>query len=86
MKSLACCYLWWPGMNKAIEKLVYSCETCYSYQTMPQKAPVYDWQRTNNPWVRLHINISGPFLWKRFLAIINFYLKWSGVIQIDNKK
>ena len=53
---------------------------------MPQKAPVYDWERTSNPSVRLHINIAGPFLWKGFLAIIDFYLKWSGVIQIDNKK
>ena len=61
MKALGRIYVWWSGMDRDIEKLVFNCETCQINQAMPQKAPVHHWERTNNPWVRLHIDYAGIF-------------------------
>ena len=38
---------------------------------------------TGKEQVIRHVNIAGTFLWKCFLAIIDSYIKWSEVIQID---
>ena len=84
MKALARSYVWWPGIDKDIEKLVASCEICQINQAMPQKAPVHNWERTNNPWVRLHIDYAGPFLGKMFLIVIDSYSKWLEVISVKH--
>ena len=84
LKALARSYVWWPGIDKDIEKLVVSYEICQINQAMPQKAPVHNWERTNNPWVRLHIDYAVPFLGKMFLIVIDSYSKWLEVISVKH--
>ena len=37
MKSLSRLHLWFPNIDKEIEKLVKTCETCENYQTTQAK-------------------------------------------------
>ena len=43
-------------MDQDIEKRVQTCESCQKYQSMPPSVPIHPWERTNNPWVILHID------------------------------
>ena len=49
MKALRRSYVWWPDLDRNIEKLVFSCEMCQMNQAMPQKTPIHHMERTNNP-------------------------------------
>ena len=51
---------------------------------MPASTLVHLWEHTNNPWVRLHIYYSGPFMSKMFLVNVDFYSKWVEVFPVSN--
>ena len=80
MKGLARCYIWWPGMDADIEKVVHRCHDCQANQKNTGKAPIHPWEWTNKPAVRIHIDHAGPYLNKMFLIIINSYSKWLEIV------
>ena len=45
MKGLARSYVWWPGMDKDLEHLVYMCSTCQEHQNTPEEFA--DFMRAN---------------------------------------
>ena len=63
MQSLARRYLWWPGLDRDIER---SCQTC-------QEHP---WEWPGKAWYRLHIDYMGPFEGKMILVIADAYSKY----------
>ena len=84
MKSLARSYFWWVKMDEDIKKRVKMCESCQKHQSILASALVYPWERTNNPWVRLHIDYLGPFMGKMFLVIVDSCSKWVEVFPVLN--
>ena len=40
MKALAGSYMWWPGMDKAIEEVANRCTGCQLIQNNPKTAPL----------------------------------------------
>ena len=44
MKSLACRFVWWPGMAQQIEAAVKACSECQQSQPSSPVAPLYPWQ------------------------------------------
>ena len=44
MKSLARMYVWWPGMDDQIEKMVKECRKCQDNQSCPPVAPLHPWK------------------------------------------
>ena len=76
MKGLARMYLWWPGMDKAIEQMVQACEKCQLVQAMPPAAPLQPWSWPSRPWSRLHLDFAGPVEGKMLLILIDAYSKW----------
>ena len=54
------------------------------HQSILASAPVHPWERTNNPWVRLHIDYLGPFMGKTFLVIVDSCSKWVEVFPVLN--
>lgn len=56
-------------MDEDNVKKVKTCgESCQKHQSMPASAPVDPWERTSNPWVRLHIDYLGPFMGKLLIS------------------
>ena len=68
MKALARSYFWWIGLDKDIESLGRSCESCQAIKSNPAVAPLHPWVWPDAPWSRIHVDYAGPFLGKMFLV------------------
>ena len=79
MKSLACSYLWWPGLDRDIEEKVKSCKVCQLQSAAPTTAPLHPWEWPKKTWSRMHIDHAGPFMGQLFLIVIDAYpqVDWS---------
>ena len=49
MKALARSYVWWPGLDKDIGRMILHCHTCQSNQCYPSKAPLHPWEWPKYP-------------------------------------
>ncbi|CAI5657334.1 unnamed protein product [Oreochromis niloticus] len=76
MKSLARSFVWWPGMDSALEDKVKACSQCQSNQKMPPPAPLHPWEWPGRPWSRLHLDVADPFLGHMFLVLVDAHSKW----------
>lgn len=76
MKVLARSYIWWPNMEAAISSWVGSCRVCLESRPPPLVARGNMWETPKAPWLRVHINLAGPFHGKMFLAVVDAYSKW----------
>ncbi|XP_064469628.1 uncharacterized protein K02A2.6-like [Ornithodoros turicata] len=54
MKMLARSYVWWPGLDKAIEMKVKHCDPCAAVAAQDVPVPLHQWEPPDGPWVRLH--------------------------------
>ena len=79
MKSLARCYVWWPGIDGDLELCVKTCGPCQVNQKAPPVVPLHPWSWPSRPWQRVHIDYAGPFMGKMFLLIVDAYTKWLDV-------
>ena len=76
MKQLARSYVWWPGLDTAIEGTVKSCFACQASRNNPQVSPLHPWEWPEKPWTRIHIDYAGPFMNRMFLVIVDAHTKW----------
>lgn len=79
-KMLARGYLWYPSLDKDIERVVAECEACQMGRNNPPVTE-HEWKPENRPWSRVHIDFMGPFMGKTFLVIVDSYSKWP-IIEI----
>ena len=79
MKALARCYVWWPGLDKDVEKVSASCENCLAHRSNLEKSSVHSWEQPQNVWERLHVDYAGPFMGKMFLLVVDAHSKWLDV-------
>ena len=75
-KSLARMYVWWPGINRDIDRLVRQCMSCQKTQAQPPEAPLHSWSWPTRPWARLHLDYAGPVEGKMVLVIVDAHTKW----------
>ena len=80
MKALARSYVWWPGIDKALEEATKSCSPCQSSKNAPARAPLHPWAWPTAPWERIHLDFAGPFLGKMLLIVLDAHSKWPEVI------
>ncbi len=76
MKQLARSYLWWPGLDAELEKLVQQCAHCLQHRSAPPHADLHPWEWPDKPWHRIHIDHCGPIKGYYFLIIIDAYSKY----------
>ena len=69
MKALARSYLWWPGLDKDIEKLAKSCSPCIQVKSDPAPVALHPWIWPTKPWKRIHIDFAGPLFNKSYLVM-----------------
>ena len=79
MKSVTRSYMWWPGMDTAIEHIAKSCQSCQSVKGNPPVVPLHPWVWPSRPWQRLHLDFAGPFQGSMFLVCVDAYSKWPEV-------
>ena len=83
MKGLARSHVWWPGMDKQIENLVWSCQACQSTRNQPPVVPLHPWPWSTSPWERIHVDFAGPFLGSMFLVLVDSHSKWMEVEPME---
>ena len=69
--SLARMYVWWPGTNRDIDRVVRQCSSCQKTQAQPPEAPLDSWSWPTPPWARLHLDYAGPVEGKVVLVIVD---------------
>ena len=82
MKAIARSYVWWPGLDKAIENQAKSCKACQTVKQSPPKAPLHPWLWPKNPWECIHVDFTGSFLHKMFMVVMDAHSKWSEIIEM----
>ena len=83
MKSLARGYLWWPGLDREIERVAKKCEACNLNQRLPNRVPPHPWQKPSGPWERIHVDFAGVFLGYMWLLVVDAYSKWLEVFRMS---
>ena len=76
MKSLACGFVWWPGIDAELESLVRQCSICQLHQKSPPLAPIHSWHWPSTSWSRIHLDFADPFMGNMFLLIVDSHSKW----------
>lgn len=84
LKMFARSYVWWPGIDIAIENVVNSCKTCLVERKKPPKTPLTTWPWPNKVWSRIHCDYAGPFYGDKYLIIVDAHSKWPEVINCKN--
>jgi hypothetical protein len=59
-KALARSYVWWPGVDSAIEKMIQNCGPCQRTRNNPPQQTSEGWDRPEKPVDRVHIDYAGP--------------------------
>ena len=49
-KSLARMYVWWPGIDRDVDRCVRQCATCQKSRPEPPEAPLHSWSWPTRPW------------------------------------
>ncbi|PIC43759.1 hypothetical protein B9Z55_004376 [Caenorhabditis nigoni] len=80
MKQLARSLVYWPAIDKDIEKVVRSCDLCASVAKNPIKNTLCSWPIPTAPWQRVHCDYAGPVDGRYYLVIVDAFSKWPEVI------
>ena len=85
-KALARGYVWWPGLDADIERVVRDCEACKMNQSKPASSVPHPWVKPTRPWERVHLDFCGPVFGSMWLVVICAYSKWIEVIRMSSTK
>ncbi|XP_017461733.1 PREDICTED: uncharacterized protein K02A2.6-like, partial [Rhagoletis zephyria] len=82
MKEMARRYVWFPTIEKEIEKIYDNCSICQSTASLP-KREFSKWPEATQPWERIHLDFAGPFYNRMWLIIVDSYSKFPYVIELS---
>ena len=83
MKASAQSYSRWFGLDKDIESLGRSYETCQAIKSKQAAAPLHPWVWPDAPWSCNHVDYPGPFVGKMLFGVVNAPSKWTEVIIMN---
>lgn len=58
MKILARSYVWWPGLEQAIDDTVATCNICQVTRNAEPRIPLQQWPMTTIRWQRVHLDYA----------------------------
>ncbi|KAG6451048.1 hypothetical protein O3G_MSEX006918 [Manduca sexta] len=83
-KALARSYVWWPGIDEAIETECRSCTICVAVADAPPQQTAHSWPWPSRPWSRLHIDFLGPIAGLTYLVVVDSCSKWIEAINMKS--
>lgn len=83
-KSFARSYVWWPGIDEAIESVSRTCGTCAAESDAPPRHAPCPWPWPYKPWARVHLDFLGPTNGRIFLVMVDARTKWIEVSQVPS--
>ena len=76
-------FIWWPGLDKAIEEMAAQCEPCKITVAMPKSVVRHPWQLPNAPWERVHVDY-GEWNNHHFFVLVDAFSKWPEVKAVSS--
>ncbi|XP_063823684.1 uncharacterized protein K02A2.6-like [Ostrinia nubilalis] len=83
-KALARSYVWWAGIDEAVEGACRACSACAATAAAPPQHAPRPWPWPRRPWSRIHLDFMGPILGKTYLVVIDAMSKWIEVFQVPS--
>ncbi|CAK1597488.1 unnamed protein product [Parnassius mnemosyne] len=83
-KALARSYVWWAGMEEAVERACRECITCAAQADAPARNSPRMWPWPARPWSRLHLDFMGPIAGKIYLVVVDAMSKWIEVYKMTS--
>ncbi|XP_049886426.1 uncharacterized protein K02A2.6-like [Pectinophora gossypiella] len=81
-KAHARSYVWWPGLDEAVEAACRACDTCAALQPAPPAAPPQPWRWPYRPYERVHLDFLGPIDGCTYLVTVDARSKWIEVFKM----
>ena len=81
MKLLARSYMWWPGLDLDVERIVKSCQGCTQQRKLPPVSPLHSWPWANMPMKRIHVDFA-EIEGYQVLIIIDVHSKWIEAVPL----
>lgn len=82
-KSLARSYVWWPGLDEAVEAECRACSVCAAVADAPPAHAPSPWPWPDRPWTRLHVDFLGPIAGVSYLIVVDAHSKWIEAIKMS---
>ena len=78
IKALARNFIWWCGLDNAIEETVAHFESCNTKTAMAKPVARHPWQLPDGPWERVHVDYCE---WNNYhlLVLVYAFSKWPEV-------
>lgn len=83
-KASARSYVWWPGIDEAVEATCRECAVCAGEADSPQRHVVTPWPWPSRPWERVHLDFLGPIWGKIYLVMVDARTKWLEVFPVPS--
>ncbi|CAK1597334.1 unnamed protein product [Parnassius mnemosyne] len=83
-KALAWSYVWWPGIDEAVEAACRVCTVCAAVADAPPAHAPRLWPWPDRPWTRIHIDFLGPIAGQTFLIVVDAQSKWIEAIKMNS--
>ena len=71
--------VWWPDMDKQVEKLIRSCHPCQLVGPRPKPEPVRSTTLPDGPWTDIAADLVEISVGDHLLVIIDYYSRWPEV-------
>uniref|UniRef100_A0A7E4VZN6 RNA-directed DNA polymerase n=1 Tax=Panagrellus redivivus TaxID=6233 RepID=A0A7E4VZN6_PANRE len=84
MKALARVHVWYPGIDKDIERVAATCQACAIQSPEPTRVALHPWDVPTRVWQRIHIDHAGPFLGHLWLVVVDAKSKWPEVLPVPS--
>ncbi|CAK1595295.1 unnamed protein product [Parnassius mnemosyne] len=82
-KSNARSRMWWPGIDRDIERWIGSCKTCVSLRCAPPRDPPAPWPAAAGAWQRVHIDYMTVGQ-RVYLVVVDSFSKWLECIFMNS--
>lgn len=82
-KALARSYVWWPGIDEAVEAVCRECTVCAAVADAPPAHAPHSWPWPSRPWSRLHLDFLGPINGITYLVVVDSCSKWIEAIKMN---
>lgn len=83
-KALARSYVWWPGIDEAVEAACRACTICAAVADAPPAHVPRAWPWPDRPWTRIHIDFLGPIVGQTYLIVVDAHSKWIEAIKMSS--
>lgn len=75
-KAFARSYVWWPGVDEAVEAMCRECPVCVAEADAPPRHGPAAWPFPARPWSRVHADFLGPIGGETYLILVDARSKW----------